>query len=177
MEAFWEHGYCATSMARLVEATELKPGSLYAAFKSKEGLFLAVLDYYGERSKARIKQALSTSDSPLEGIRAYFQQLVDSMTTPGARHSCLLVNTVLELAREDAAVREQVNRHFNAIETCFRSALEDARVRGELAPHKDPAALAAFLMSGIWGLRVLAGTAPEQDRAQAIVEQLLKLLE
>ncbi len=34
MQTFWEHGYSATSMANLVETTELNPGSLYAAFES-----------------------------------------------------------------------------------------------------------------------------------------------
>ena len=43
MQTFWEHGYCATSMATLVQTTDLKPGSLYAAFESKQGLFLATL--------------------------------------------------------------------------------------------------------------------------------------
>ena len=38
MHAFWDNGYNSTSMAQLVEATSLQPGSLYAAFKSKEEL-------------------------------------------------------------------------------------------------------------------------------------------
>ena len=46
MKAFWEHGYAATSITQLVDATHLQPGSLYAAFDSKQGLFLAVLDHY-----------------------------------------------------------------------------------------------------------------------------------
>ncbi len=177
MEAFWEGGYCATSMACLVEVTKLKPGSLYAAFKSKEGLFLAALDCYGERSAARIGQALAKSDSPLQGIRAYFHELADGMANPRTRHSCLLVNTVLELARQDEVVRKRVNLHFHAIEARFIKALEDAQADGELSSDKDPAALAAFLMSNIWGLRVLEGTAPEQERARAVVDQLLKLLD
>lgn len=177
MEAFWDRGYCATSMTQLVEATELKPGSLYAAFKSKEGLFLAALDYYGERSTTRIGQALAALDSPLEGIRAYFRQLAQDTADPRTKHSCLLVNTVLELARQDEAVRDRVNLHFNAIEVQFRKALETAQAGGELSADKEPAALATFLMSNIWGLRVLEGTAAEQGRAQAIVNQLLKLLD
>ena len=43
---FWERGFCETSMSQLVDATRLQPGSLYAAFRSKEGLFLEALDHY-----------------------------------------------------------------------------------------------------------------------------------
>lgn len=176
MEAFWNHGYCATSMADLVEATDLKPGSLYAAFQSKEDLFLATLDYYGQESAARVEQALAKADSPLEGIRRYFRQLAREVADPRAKRSCFLVNTVLELARQNKAVQKRVNRHLGAIETLFRRALETAQARGELARDKDPKALAAFLMSNIWGLRVLGGTAPAPERTRAVVNQLLRLL-
>jgi TetR/AcrR family transcriptional repressor of nem operon len=44
MDVFWRTGYTATSVSDLVHATNLKPGSLYAAFNSKRGLFLEVID-------------------------------------------------------------------------------------------------------------------------------------
>jgi TetR/AcrR family transcriptional repressor of nem operon len=173
MQAFWDHGYCATSMAHLVAATGLKPGSLYGAFHSKQGLFLAALDHYGERGAARLRQALADADSPLQGIRGFFRRLAEDIADPQARRSCLLVNTVLELSRQDEIVQQRVNQHLGAMEGLMRQALEEARTNGELAADKDPAALAAFLMTGIWGLRVLAGTDPAPERVEVVVEQLL----
>lgn len=46
MTLFWQHGYEATSLADLVEATGAKAPTLYAEFTNKEGLFRAVLDRY-----------------------------------------------------------------------------------------------------------------------------------
>jgi TetR/AcrR family transcriptional repressor of nem operon len=177
MQAFWDQGYCATSMAELVDATDLKPGSLYAAFQSKQGLFLAALDHYGERSTTRIAAFLAQADSPLTGIRAYFRQLAEDSANAQARRSCFLVNTVLELARHNEVVRERVNRHFDTIEGHFQHALEAARASGELSADKDPGALAAFLMTSIWGLRVLGATAPDAQRTQAVLSQILTLLD
>ncbi|MET0015091.1 MAG: TetR/AcrR family transcriptional regulator [Sedimenticola sp.] len=177
MQAFWDQGYCATSMANLVEVTNLKPGSLYAAFDSKEGLFLAALDHYGERSVARIERALASADSPLEGIRGYFGKLAEETADPKAKRSCLLVNTALELGRSNPAVLERVKHHLGAIEERFKQALSSAREQGELGAGKDPDALAALLMSSIWGLRVLGGTAPQPQRARAVVDQLMTLLD
>jgi len=177
MKAFWDHGYCATSMADLVAATALQPGSLYAAFRSKEDLFLATLDHYGAQSVARVEQALAQASSPLEGVRAYFRQLAAEAASPRAKRGCLLVNTVLELARQNKAVQKRVNRHLDAIEGLFRRALESAQASGELAPDKDVRSLAALLISNIWGMRVLAGTAPTPARAKSIVKQLLSLLD
>lgn len=42
MKLFWQHGYEATSLADLVEATGAKAPTLYAEFTNKEGLFRAV---------------------------------------------------------------------------------------------------------------------------------------
>jgi len=177
MLAFWDQGYCATSITRLVKATELNPGSIYAAFNSKEGLFLAALDHYGQLSTEKIKQALRESDSPLEGIRNYFRRLAVITSDSEGERSCFLVNTILELARRNKNVRQRVNTHFEAIEYCFQTALESAQISGELSADKDPAALAAFLMSSIWGLRVLGGTGPAPGRTSAVITQVLKLLD
>ncbi len=40
MKLFWQHGYEATSLADLVEATGAKAPTLYAEFTNKEGLFV-----------------------------------------------------------------------------------------------------------------------------------------
>ena len=176
MRAFWNQGFYATSIANLADLTELGSGSIYAAFQSKEGLFLATLDHYGELSLATIEQALSKSESPLEAIRAYFKKLAKEAAKPQSPSGCFLVNTVLELARLNPTVQKRVNHHFAKIEALFRNALESAQRRGEIASDKDPASLAAFLMVNIWGLRVLAGTGPQPARAQAVVNQILLLL-
>lgn len=177
MRAFWDHGYGATSLADLVEVTDLNPGSLYGAFRSKEGLFLEALDHYGAHSTARLERMLAEASSPLAGIRTYFRQLAEDAANPRAKRSCLLVNTVLELARQNKAVQTRVKRHLDTLETVFRRALEAAQASGELSPDKDPKALAAFLMCNIWGLRVLGGTAPTPKRTQAVARQLLAVLD
>lgn len=40
MTLFWQHGYEATSLADLVEATGAKAPTLYAEFTNKEGCFV-----------------------------------------------------------------------------------------------------------------------------------------
>ena len=177
MLTFWEHGYGATSMASLVEATELNPGSLYAAFNSKQSLFLAALEHYTDQRLALIEQILAEADSPLQGIRDYFNTLVSYARGPHAGRGCLLVNTILELSRQNTAIKGRVNAHLGKIETLFRTALEEARASGELSGDKDPEQLAAFIMTNIWGIRVLDKTASAPERTQATVDLLLSLLD
>ena len=42
MHAFMQYGYAKTSMQKLKEVTHLHPGSIYAAYGNKKGLFLAL---------------------------------------------------------------------------------------------------------------------------------------
>lgn len=177
MQAFWNEGYNATGMSDLVNITDLKPGSLYTAFKSKRELFLATLDHYGQQSVARVEQALNTEASPLAAIRRLLHRLAREAASEEGKRSCLMVNTVLELARQDKDIQAKVNQHFKQIEALLRHRLQQAQACGELAPDKDPKALAAFLITNIWGLRVLGGTAPSPKRARDIVNLTLSVLD
>lgn len=176
-EAFWEHGYCATSISQLVEATQLKPGSLYAAFDSKQGLFLAALDFYAGQSLQRLRAVLAGAADPLQGIRDFFGQLVRAGAEGKRRRGCLLVNTVLELGRHDAVVQTRVKAHLAEIESVFRAALEEAQAQGLLATDRSPESLARFLMTTIWGLRVLSGLEGDAEQAMRVVDQALSVIE
>lgn len=177
MQVFWDRGYNATSMASLVSITALNPGSIYAAFDSKEGLFLAAIDFYAQQSAAKIKRTLTEADTPLQGIRSFFLNMGSESTGVHSGRSCLLVNTVLEISRQNELVQKRVNRHLADIEALFLHALKTAQNNGELSSDKDPKTLAAFLMTSIWGLRVLGATKPAAARTKAVIKQLLSLLD
>ena len=175
-QVFWDYGYCATSISRLVEATKLKPGSLYAAFESKEGLFLAALDHYAAQTRVRLSAALDASENPIDGIEAFFTRLVHSQADTRPGRGCLLVNTVLEVGRHNETVIAKVKGHLDEIEAMLHEALTRAQARGYLAGDRSPEALAAFLMTTIWGLRVLGGTGASIERADRVVDQVMSLL-
>lgn len=176
MLTFWTQGYQATSMADLVAATELKPGSLYAAFDSKQALFLAALDHYTTQRLATVRRILESPSSPMQGIRDYFNTLVDYAGGDHAGRGCLLVNTVLELSPRNAEVQGRVKQYLRRIEALFNASLVRAQQCGELSADRDPEQLSAFIMTNIWGIRVLDKTASPPERTRATVDMLLAAL-
>ena len=52
MELFWARGYHTTSLKDLERALDMRPGSIYAAFGSKEALFRAALDRYATAGRS-----------------------------------------------------------------------------------------------------------------------------
>ena len=177
MRAFWDKGYHATSMADLIQVTNLRPGSLYAAFHSKEALFMETLDHYGSMGAAALAKMLGEAESPLQGVKSLFIYLADEAADRDALNSCFLVNTVLELARHNDTAHDRARHHLGIIEGILKDALEAAKSRGELRPESDPAELAAFLICNIWGLRVLGGTSPSKERARSVAKRIVSCLE
>jgi TetR/AcrR family transcriptional regulator, transcriptional repressor for nem operon len=171
MREFWGRGYRDTSVDDLVQVTGLQPGSLYNAFPGgKRGLFLKALDRY---SKLVVPEKLGKLESPEAGLaelRAYFDGLVDDLTTREGRMGCLMVNSTIELAAVDSEVGAIVRNHMQRLEVNATHALENARRRGEVPESVDPRAKAAQLMATGTGLMVVGKTNPGRTVLETIVE-------
>ncbi len=175
-EVFWQRGYGATSVSDLVQATGLKPGSLYAAFGSKKGVFLEVLKSYQAGSAERLEDSLRETDSPLEAIRRFFQGLVDETLEDSGHRGCLMVNAMLEYSRHDADVQGELAGGLRRIETLFGGALRRASEQGELDPRLDTDATAAFLVNNLWGIRVMCRGRPSREAVEGVVRTVLAAL-
>ena len=176
-DTFWQMGYSATSIADLVEATNLKPGSIYAAFNSKEGLFLEAIDFYGQQNVSTVWQFLNHSPNPLDGIKKFLAYLVEETQQDSKQRGCFLVNTILEVAPHNEKVKDKVNQYLKVLETCFLNALRSAQKDHYLPENKDPDQLAKYLMVTISGIRVMQRISADKRAFESATSQYLKLLE
>lgn len=176
MEVFWRTGFNATSVADLVNATSLKPGSLYSAFQSKRGLFVEVIDTYAKRRVNGTKMLVQTATNPLDAIYEFFDRLRKDMTDDEIGRGCLMINTMLELATEDDDMRERVSNYLFEVEQEFIKALTKARDMQLLDASANPEQLARFMMTQVWGLRVLSSTRPDSNSYQQTIDLMLSCL-
>jgi TetR/AcrR family transcriptional repressor of nem operon len=171
MREFWERGYRETTVDDLVGVTGVNPGSLYHAFPGgKRGLFLKALDRY---SKLVVPEKMGALERPGAGVaelRAYFDGLVDDLTTPEGRMGCLMVNSTMELAAEDSEVGALARGHMARLERNAERALRNARRRGEVPRTVDPRAKATQLMATGMGLMVVGKTDPGRKVLETIVD-------
>lgn len=176
MSVFWERGYGRTSIGDLVNATGLKPGSLYAAFGSKKGVFLEVLDEYNRGFLARIRR-LSLSTRPaiveLEGLLA---AIVEETLAGRDHRGCLSVNALLEMSRHEPDVADRIETHNRNVRKAFAELLARAQVEGDIDADRDTAALSAFLVNNIWGMRVMCRGKPERATLTATVDGVMASL-
>jgi TetR/AcrR family transcriptional repressor of nem operon len=114
-EVFVHGGYEGTSIDDLVKALNLHRGSLYKAFGSKRGLFLAVLERYVEAHLANATRAAQMSADDAINVLTRSQDLD------------LLLYAALERGHQDAQVAALVRRALELIEQATADQLDPSR--------------------------------------------------
>ena len=174
---FWERGYTQTSIGDLVSATGLQPGSLYAAFGNKKGLFLEVIDQYNRDFIGKIRRLRMDSSPALPKIRKLLQQIVDEAAEGKAENGCLTVNALLEMSQHDADIADRLHAYNAKLRKAFAWLVKDAQSEGDVVAGQDPNELAAFVMNNIWGMRVMCKSRPDRASLEAIVTGVLAALQ
>jgi TetR/AcrR family transcriptional regulator, transcriptional repressor for nem operon len=170
MREFWARGFHETSVDDLVQATGVRPGSLYNAFHGgKRELFLSALARYSSLVVPEKLGALERPGASVAEVRAYFDGLVSDLMSPEGRIGCLMVNSAMELAAEDSEVARVVRGHMARLERNATRALRNAKRRGEIPKHINPAAKATQLMATGMGLMVVGKTDPGREVLETIV--------
>ncbi|MGD8790484.1 MAG: TetR/AcrR family transcriptional regulator [Burkholderiales bacterium] len=172
LHTFWQQGYESTPMQDLCSAMALNPGSIYAAFGSKRGLFVEALKRYAETVSAEAMRRINGASSGLDGIRSYFAHLIDAMVDGDRRFGCLITNSLVEFARNDPELAGMFDLHLARLETTFASALARARAGGEIRSDAGTE-VARFLVTLVQGMNVLAKTKPDRRTLEGIVDTAL----
>ncbi|MBP0460184.1 TetR/AcrR family transcriptional regulator [Streptomyces montanisoli] len=172
VDTFWERGFDATSVQTLCRAMELQPGSVYAAFGSKQELFTAALGRYVATVSAEAVERVNGAPSGMLGLRAYFAHLVDSMVDGKRRWGCLITNSLVELAGREPELTGLFQRHLANLETSFAAALTRARDDGELREGVGPKA-APLLVAVVQGMNVMAKGRPGRAALNAVADSAL----
>ena len=177
VELFWRKGYEATSVQDLVETLGINRSSLYGTFGDKHALYLAAIDRYCREVVDPVAAELDAAASPKAAIRRQFLSIPERTAKRGGRRGCLLCNAAVERAPADEDVQAEVLGGLTQLGAAFRRALTRARTAGEIPESVAPRALADYLLSGYFGLVVLAkaGRPPAQLRRTA--ELILACLE
>ncbi|PPB82605.1 TetR family transcriptional regulator [Albidovulum inexpectatum] len=154
MTLFWRKGYHATSLKDLEAALKMKPGSIYAAFDSKENLYLLALERYFQRSRDAFRTALARAESPLGALAAHLRAYADLPPEDAARQACMLTRTLVDTRATDPAIAQATQAYLDEMAAEFTRAFQAARDRGEIAPDSDPARLARRFQAYVTALRV-----------------------
>lgn len=175
MDLFWRRGYGDTSLPDLLKELSIGSGSFYAAFGSKERLYLRALDRYVTLQHGDLGETLEHSTDIRSTVRQILLSLVEADLAEPSR-GCLVVNTATQCGEESAAT-DRVTTAIRHVESLLAGALEQAQARGELSPDKKPADLARFLTTFIQGIRIVGQARVGRAFAENAVETAMTALD
>jgi AcrR family transcriptional regulator len=167
MTVFWRRGYHATSLKDLESALKMKPGSIYAAFESKENLYLLAIARYFEMSRQGFRKQIATYSSPLAGLAAQFQNYAALAEADPSRQACMLMKTLVDTKATDPVLAKASQGYLDQMCVEFADVFKAARDAGEVSKDADLLRLARRYQANITALRVeLQRGTPSGDIAQ-----------
>jgi len=166
---FWNQGYGKTSIGDLVAATGLQPGSLYAAFGNKKGLFLEVLELYNQGFITAVRNLRAREGASIGKIHGLLVEIADEAAAGEADRGCLTVNALLEMSQHDADIANRLNGYNAELRKAFAWIIKDAQAEGDVPADRNANELASLVINNIWGMRVMCKSRPDRASLEAIV--------
>jgi AcrR family transcriptional regulator len=169
MVLFWRKGFAATSMNDLCEAMGVRSPSLYAAFGSKEALYLEAIQHYVEMFGPPVWGGLAASASARAGVESVLlaatETLPKSRVTPGG---CMAALAAVS-DEWPAGIAEVVVKIRMIMLGRLRSRLEAGAANGELPTTTDIDALSRFYFSVYQGMAVQARDGADAAELKGLV--------
>jgi TetR/AcrR family transcriptional repressor of nem operon len=172
-ELIYSKSYADVGVAAICEKANVKKGSFYHFFPSKQELTLAVIDtYYTDFKNRIIDRAFDSQLPPLERINLFCIMSIEMQCEihqqTGHVYGCPFGNLATELSTQDETIRAKLDSQFAKLQNLFRAALQEAVDRGD-AKNINVDATARAILAMFEGSMLLAKTHNDPD----ILRQLL----
>ena len=156
MLLFWRKGFAATSMNDLCDAMGIRSPSLYAAFGSKEALYLEAVEHYVRTIGPTVWDKLAAGATARASVEKLLLAATESLPESGAiPGGCM---AVLAAVGDEwpAAIADVVKKVRLDMLSMLRSRLETAVAEGELSASTDIDRLSRFYLSIFQGMAIQA---------------------
>lgn len=171
-------GFLSTSIPDILEASNASRGGLYNHFKSKEDLFLAVLDEARRLWREKCLANLDEIDSPIGKLKRLLENyrdryLKDSKNLPGAG---FFVTLSMELVNQRPHLWQEVNRGFTGLKQRIDTLLEQAEELGELREDVDTKVVGEMIFAGMLAAPVIYGAENSIISLDRLINSLIEHL-
>jgi AcrR family transcriptional regulator len=170
MRIFWRKGFSASSMPDLCEAMGIRSPSLYAAFGSKEALYLEAIDHYAETIGPSIWNCLKAETTARTGVESMLR--VGAEILPGSDDVPAGCMVMLAAVGDDwpIALAEVANRIRCGCLEHLRSRFDLAITEGELPPSTDIDRLSRFYLGVYQGMAIQAKDSATEAELRGVAE-------
>jgi AcrR family transcriptional regulator len=168
MFLFWRKGFAATSMNDLCDAMGVRSPSLYAAFGSKETLYLEAIEHYVRTQGPPVWDEVAKGATARAGVEKLLIAATESL--PKSRATPAGCMAVLAAVSDEwpAAIARVVKKVRLEMLGTLRSRLDTAVAKGELPASTDVDGLSRFYLSVFQGMAIQARDGATQAELRTV---------
>ncbi len=176
LDMIWEGSFGTLRIDEICKRAEVKKGSFYYYFQSKEDLVVEALEYQWENeSKPILDKHFSPANKPLERFDAYFANGYEYQKELTEKYGKVPGCPFLSLASEVSFVDERVAKCMRGLlshkRRYFESAIRDAIAEGALSDRdvsEQASAIWAFIEGSLVQSRILNSLEPIKSLAPRV---------
>ena len=163
-DQFWAHGYAATTVQDLEEATGLSRSSLYATFGDKRRLYDRVLRAYQGDTQAYLRDLVASAKTFHDAVERLLFDAATRICACPLRKGCLISNATAELASVD----EELNAFVIDNRDTFVATLLPLARRDVGRLSLKPAAACDYVFTLYSGLGLLGKSGASYEEVLAV---------
>jgi len=173
-QLFWLKGYSSTSTRDLQRAVDMRPGSIYAAFGSKQGLYVESLKFYSRSMATQLKQCIVDSATILEGMQAFVTKILIDDEQAQASKVCMLIKSNIELCESEPELLKLSQELLTQFERMIEDLFTQAQSKSELPSKQSPLDLARMFLIQFTGLRSYLKWNDDKTLSSQLIEQMFQ---
>ena len=156
MLLFWRKGFAAASMNDLCDAMGIRSPSLYAAFGSKEALYLEAIEHYVQTIGPPVWDKLAEGTTARAGVENLLLAGTETLPESGAMPAGCMAMLAGVSDEWPAAITDVVSKVRLEVLGELRSRLKTGVAEGELPASTDIDGLSRFYLSVFQGMAIQA---------------------
>ncbi len=176
MLLFWQKGYFQASIQDLVDTMGINRASLYGAFSDKHNLYILALERYRQQDVSQLLTLFNRNLPAKPFFEAVFDNVIVGLTDDPHRKGCFLTNATLEMLPDDFEVQTLVSTNIAFLQEIFMEVLNNSLKNNELNSKISITILADFLISQMYGLRMIGKAQPNLKLLNGIKNEALSRL-
>jgi TetR/AcrR family transcriptional repressor of nem operon len=176
MLLFWRKGYYQASIQDLVDTMGINRASLYGAFQDKHHLYLIALERYRQQDVNELLQLFNRNFPAKLFFDAVFDNVIVGLTDDPDQKGCFITNATLEMLPDDLEVQSLVATNLIFLQEIFVEVLNTGIEKNEIKSEISPKEMANFLISQIYGLRMIGKAQPNLQLLNGIKKEALSRL-
>ena len=146
---FNKHGYAATSLFHITEATGLTKGAIYGNFTNKESLALAAYQFNSQNLINQLEKVIQAKTHPLEKLSAFtnFYKNYRQFTTPIG--GCPILNIGIDALENNNALSDSVKETIKSLEKMVTKGIESEIIHVRVLPAQFSKQLITMLQGAV----------------------------